>query len=68
MKIINMITGFSRLKILIRLSRFFVPDEYLIKYADNDVEFPFDWPPYGPVKEDYEFVGKIRKNILHFFI
>lgn len=48
---------------------FFVPDEYLVKYADNDVEFPFDWPPYAPVKEDYEFVGKIRKKyiaLLHF--
>ena len=48
---------------------FFVPDEYLIKYADNDAEFPFDWPPYAPVQEDCEFVGKIRKKyfaLLHF--
>lgn len=42
---------------------FFSPEEFQALYREDGEEpFPYDWPPYGPVQEDGDFVEKIRKK------
>lgn len=42
---------------------FFSPEEFQALYRDEgEAPFPYDWPPYGPVEEDVEFVGRVRKK------
>lgn len=42
---------------------FFSPEEFQALYRDeNEAAFPYDWPPYGPVDEDAQFVANVRKK------
>lgn len=42
---------------------FFSPEEFQALYREEGEEpFTYDWPPYGPVEEDAEFVNKVRKK------
>jgi len=44
---------------------FFTPEEYKELYRENNEEpFEYDWPPYGPVMEDADFVSKVKKKYL----
>jgi len=44
---------------------FFTPDEYKELYReDNEEAFEYDWPPYGPLTEEPEFVSNVKKKYL----
>lgn len=44
---------------------FFTPEEYEALYRDEgEAPFEYDWPPYGPVTEDTDFVEKVKKKYL----
>ena len=41
---------------------FDAPESIRARYFDPDDDFAADWPPYGPAKEEPEFIEKVRKQ------